>query len=76
MIWCKNCPRCNGDLVSLSDTYGEFISCLQCGCILNEQQGLSIRLHGEAQKSMADVIAERMPPERQVSVPGQTRRVV
>ncbi len=44
MLWCRDCPRCSGDLVSQSDIYGEFISCLQCGCILSERQGPTARL--------------------------------
>ncbi len=39
MLWCKDCPPCNGDLVSQSDIHGEFISRLQCGFILNKRQG-------------------------------------
>ncbi len=31
MYFFKQCPRCNGDLVTDSDQYGEFVSCLQCG---------------------------------------------
>lgn len=73
MIWCKNCPRCNGDLVSLSDIYGEFISCLQCGCILNEQQGFIVGLRDEAHASPREATSELMPSGR-LSAPGQTRR--
>ncbi len=38
MLWSKACPRCLGDLILESDLYGQSVSCLQCGCILNEQQ--------------------------------------
>ena len=31
MFWFKQCPRCNGDLISERDQYGSFISCMQCG---------------------------------------------
>jgi hypothetical protein len=31
MYWLKQCPKCEGDLVSDRDEYGEYISCLQCG---------------------------------------------
>ena len=31
MYFLKQCPRCNGDLATDSDKYGEFVSCLQCG---------------------------------------------
>ncbi len=31
MFFLKQCPRCNGDLATNSDQYGEFVSCMQCG---------------------------------------------
>ena len=31
MYFLKQCPRCNGDLTTDSDQYGDFVSCLQCG---------------------------------------------
>ena len=31
MYFLKQCPRCNGDLATDSDQYGEFVSCMQCG---------------------------------------------
>lgn len=30
MFFLKQCPKCNGDLSTDSDQYGEFVSCLQC----------------------------------------------
>jgi ssDNA-binding Zn-finger/Zn-ribbon topoisomerase 1 len=44
MMWQGACPRCRGDLVLESDLFGEFVSCLQCGTILNESQEGSLRL--------------------------------
>ena len=38
MMWFKACPRCLGDLILETDLYGQSVCCLQCGCILNEQQ--------------------------------------
>ena len=29
----KGCPRCLGDLVQMSDWYGAYIDCVQCGYI-------------------------------------------
>ncbi len=43
MVWLQACPRCRGDLILESDLFGEFVSCLQCGTILNEQQEGSLR---------------------------------
>lgn len=31
MFWFKRCPRCSGDLFEDRDTYGPFITCMQCG---------------------------------------------
>jgi hypothetical protein len=31
MIWLKQCPRCQGDLVLDQDHYGSFKTCVQCG---------------------------------------------
>ena len=35
MFWLKCCPRCEGDLYEDSDTYGRYITCLQCGRVIN-----------------------------------------
>jgi hypothetical protein len=40
MFLLKQCPRCSGDLVTGSDQYGEYVSCMQCGfCkdVLNQE---------------------------------------
>ena len=31
MYLLKQCPRCNGDLATGSDQYGQYVSCMQCG---------------------------------------------
>jgi len=32
MVWLKACPRCHtGDLNLVSDMYGKYLQCLQCG---------------------------------------------
>ena len=31
MIWLKECPKCQGDLVLDQDHYGKFKTCVQCG---------------------------------------------
>lgn len=38
MMWLKACPRCRGDLFLDSDAYGRFVSCIQCGNILDKAQ--------------------------------------
>ncbi len=31
------CPRCRGRLAFERDQYGAYLSCLACGCVLEEQ---------------------------------------
>jgi hypothetical protein len=31
MMFLKGCPKCKGDLLVDEDTYGKYVSCLQCG---------------------------------------------
>lgn len=31
MIYLKSCPKCHGDLALSRDSYGTFMSCIQCG---------------------------------------------
>jgi uncharacterized protein YbaR (Trm112 family) len=45
MVWLGACPRCRGDLLLDRDHYGEFVSCLQCGGILDESQERSLRMN-------------------------------
>lgn len=44
--WFKECPRCGGDLREESDIYGSYISCVQCGYILNAMEEHQIRSQG------------------------------
>ncbi len=53
MMWLGACPRCGGDLHLELDHFGEFISCLQCGTILNESQEGSLRALAAAQRFFA-----------------------
>jgi len=73
MIWYNTCPRCNGGLVRESDLHGEFVSCMQCGGILNEQQERALGLTGKP-SPYSHLIAEPMSPERRLSVAKQKRR--
>ncbi len=38
----KACPRCGGDLLLESDSYGSYIGCLQCGYILKAEEERSL----------------------------------
>jgi hypothetical protein len=53
MMWLGSCPRCRGDLHLELDHFGEFISCLQCGAILDESQEDSLRALAAAQRFCA-----------------------
>ena len=41
MFWFKQCPRCSGDLYQSRDSFGPFISCLQCG-LIKDVMGLPV----------------------------------
>ena len=38
MFWFKACPKCHGDLASDHDTYGPYVSCMQCGHYLSQAE--------------------------------------
>jgi len=38
MYWLKSCRKCQGDLYKNEDSYGSFISCLQCSSFLTEDE--------------------------------------
>ena len=44
MFWFKSCPKCHGDLYQDSDTYGNYIACLQCGNYLTEADETGLEL--------------------------------
>ncbi len=35
MIKFKLCPRCKGDLLLGEDLYGEYLTCIQCGYLMD-----------------------------------------
>ena len=43
MMMLNSCPRCSGDLRELSDIYGSYVSCMQCGHLADipEQQEIA-----------------------------------
>lgn len=45
MYWLNSCRKCQGDLYQSEDSYGSFISCLQCSSYLTE--GEEAELWGE-----------------------------
>ena len=36
MYWLISCRKCQGDLYKNEDSYGSFVSCLQCSSYLTE----------------------------------------
>lgn len=38
MYWLKACTRCHGDLHEIVDVGDTYVSCIQCGKILTEEQ--------------------------------------
>ena len=44
MSWLKTCPKCDGDIFENKDTYGSFMSCLQCGHYLTVAEEAYIQL--------------------------------
>ena len=38
MYWLKSCRKCCGDLYESKDSFGTFISCLQCSSYLTESE--------------------------------------
>jgi predicted nucleic-acid-binding Zn-ribbon protein len=44
--WFRECPKCHGDLREELDTFGEHITCMQCGYTLTQTEELQLELHG------------------------------
>ena len=38
MIIYKACTRCRGDLLKIQDIYGTYLSCLQCGHVIEDSR--------------------------------------
>ena len=55
--WLRECPRCSGDLREESDIYGRYISCVQCGYILNQLEESRLMQAGTLREPVA---AERV----------------
>lgn len=42
MLELKGCPRCQGDMNTNKDMYGEYKECLQCGYMLDVEKPNSL----------------------------------
>ena len=63
MIKLKGCPKCHGDLYLETDRYGRYMTCLQCGYLMELPRELPRELPGtslskQSQRTPAE--AERL----------------
>ena len=61
MFWLKACSRCGGDLFSDRDPYGAYISCMQCGRYMTEDEETELKLPAPMRKAQPVVL----PPEEE-----------
>ena len=55
MIKLKACPKCHGDLYLEKDQYGRFLSCLQCGYLMELLEKLpEISLSEQSRRTPAE----------------------
>ena len=50
--WFKECPRCGGDLHEESDIYGRYVSCVQCGYIVNQAEEVRLLATGNLRQPL------------------------
>ena len=48
MMWLKGCPKCRGDLyeepaIGAQSVAARYVSCLQCGYLLSDQEEMGLR---------------------------------
>ena len=53
--WLKRCPKCMGDLREEMDSFGSYVSCMQCGHILSHTEEAALMTTG--------VVHEALPRE-------------
>ena len=62
MVYLKSCPKCLGDLTVGRDSYGTFISCLQCGFMRDiEVNGSSKKASPAPAVASWDTEEDRLP---------------
>jgi len=59
VLWLRSCPRCQGALYEEVDTYGHYISCLNCGHHLSryEEERLRVRTAVMVRSSLTPMTA-------------------
>ena len=63
MIKLKACPKCHGDLNLERDQYGRYLSCLQCGYLMELPGELLGELNGELPKNSLSEQSQQAPAE-------------
>jgi len=57
MVFCKACPKCDGDVSVYHDSYGDYLQCFQCG-LLRDITASEVRYvknaPGDVRKLLAD----------------------
>ena len=58
MLWLRGCRRCGGDLYDSRDTYGYYVSCMQCGYYLTDVQMVTLLTTewGEAEEALPEAL--------------------
>ena len=62
MVGLKMCPRCRGDLSLADDLSGAYLTCLQCGFVLDVERGIDPFRFGAA--GVADIVRRRATAEQ------------
>jgi reverse gyrase len=59
VIYVKACPRCRGDVFTERDHQGCYLTCLQCGHVLNEREEVRLagRINPSARRRPSDAAA-------------------
>jgi len=59
MMFCKACPKCNGDVSIYHDLYGAFLQCLQCGLLRDVTHG-EVRYHSSTPWQVSNLLADQL----------------
>ncbi len=59
MMFCKACPKCNGDVYVYHDLYGAFLQCLQCGLLRDVAPG-EMRNGSSTPGEVSELLADQL----------------
>ena len=58
MIIFKGCPRCRGDIMLERDVYGDYLECLQCGNVIDQDsKNQNIRIDALPRWTVKDMVS-------------------